>query len=756
MKRLNYWTSILLVLALTAGASAVTKTWNVGTGNWNVSGNWNPSGIPAAADEVKIFKASGKCTIPASYTAVCYRAYVYDATTSSLTVASGGTLNISTGQFVKVGFGSTLGTQDGTMIQAGNVNLTTGTDLYLGDGGASSFATIDGRYYLNSGTLVCDQLRLGERNGFGHLYQAGGSINAAGVVMAYDANADAEISMTGGSMVTGYLEMRKGTFTQAKGAVVSVGATGMSIIATGIYSMQVASTSDFSKITIAGNVTISTGATLVMTPVSGYTAAVGHEMQLFTATGTISGTFTNVPSGWVTELRNSNHELWLRCTAGAPLTAFPGAEGEGRWVTGGRGGDVYHVTNLNDSGAGSLRDGVTSGTGARTIVFDVGGTITLTSKMRFNRNDLTVAGQTAPGMGVLIRNHGGYIGGSNVILRHLRFRPGDADKGPDPDFSDDSLEVKSSNVIVDHASTSWSIDECLSSSQTGFQNITMQYCIAGEGLDQAGLYHGEWNSTYDPGGSGHHSFGGLLKPVEGTSGTSDITVHHSIYLNERNRNPAPGCYVTTQSLKLDFRNNVIYNCYQTGYSSGAADYIQMNYVGNYVIAGPSTNSSWYTRAFESNAECDVRIYQSGNKADGDRDTTRDGSTMTWTNFTGTYTQSGTAFSMEPVTTEAVDTAYANVLAHAGAFWWSRDAVDTRLIGYVSTNGGSIINSQSSVGGYPTITTASRDASFDTDGDGMSNTWESANGTNPSVADNAGDVDGDGWTNLEEYCNSLAQ
>ena len=746
----------LLVLIVAANASAATKTWNKTTGNWNVSGNWTPSGIPTSSDEVKINNSSGKPTIPSGYTAVCYRGYVYNATTPTLTIASGGTLNISA-QFVKVGFGSTANTQDGVCIQNGNVNLTSGADLTLGDGYTSSYSAIDGRYYLNSGTLAVDEIRLGERNAFGHLYQSGGSINASAVTMAYDANADAEVRMTGGTMVTGSLTIRKGTFDLAKSAVVQVGTSGLYVVDSGILEIQIASTSDFSRIqNMTGNVTLASGCTLSIEAVDGYTSVTGHEMKLLSTSGSISGTFTNVPAGWTTELRNSDTELWLVCTAGDPLPAFPGAEGEGKWCAGGRGGDVYHVTNLNDSGSGSLREGVTSGTGARTIVFDVGGTITLASKLRFDRDDLTIAGQTAPGMGVLLRNHGGYIGGNNVILRHLRFRPGDADKGPPPDFSGDSLEVKTSNAIVDHVSASWSIDECLSSAQTKFENITMQYCLIGEGLDQTGLYHDEWNSDYDPGGSGHHSFGGLLKPVEGASGTSDITIHHCIYLCNWNRNPAPGCYVTTQSLKLDFRNNVIYNCRQTGYSSGAADWIQMNYVGNYVIAGPSTHSDWYTRAFDSNAECDVRIYQTGNKADGDRDTTRDGSTMTWSNFTGTHTQLGNPVSMEAVTTEAVDTAYSNVLAHAGAWWWDRDSVDTRLIGYMSSNGGDIIDSQSEVGGYPTITSASRDEYFDTDGDGMSNTWENANGTNPDVADNNGDVDSDGWTNLEEYINSLAQ
>jgi hypothetical protein len=182
----------------------------------------------------------------------------------------------------------------------------------------------------------------------------------------------------------------------------------------------------------------------------------------------------------------------------------------------------------------------------------------------------------------------------------------------------------------------------------------------------------------------------------------------------------------------------------------------MNYVGNYLIAGPNTTSGEESDAFESMAVNDVRIYQSSNKKDPDKDSSHDGVTMTSSSFSGTYTTLGSPASFEAVTTASADDAYTDVLAHAGAFWWSRDSVDTRLVGHVSNRNGGIINSQSSVGGYPSITVNVRDANFDTDGDGMSNAWETANGTNPSVADNNGDVDGDGYTNLEEYINSLAQ
>ena len=200
----------------------------------------------------------------------------------------------------------------------------------------------------------------------------------------------------------------------------------------------------------------------------------------------------------------------------AQVPAFPGAEGEGMYVSGGRGGDVYHVTNLNDSGAGSLRYGLANAPASgRTIVFDVGGMIALSSTLSISRPNITVAGQTAPGIGICLRNYGTGVGAQNIIIRHLRFRPGDANKAP-AGFSGDSLAVSASRVMVDHCSASWGIDECLSSAGSGSYDVTVQHCFITEGLDQSGLYHGEWNTNYNPGGPSHHSMGSLIKPVSGS------------------------------------------------------------------------------------------------------------------------------------------------------------------------------------------------------------------------------------------------
>jgi len=276
-------------------------------------------------------------------------------------------------------------------------------------------------------------------------------------------------------------------------------------------------------------------------------------------------------------------------SAPAQLPAFPGAEGEGMYVTGGRGGDVYHVTNLNDSGAGSLRYGLENAPAAgRTIVFEVGGMITLASTLRFTRPNITLAGQTAPGIGICLRNYGATVSAVNAIIRHLRFRPGDVSKGSPPGFSGDSLSISASRVIADHCSTSWAIDESLSVNANGQSDVTVQNCFIAESLDQTGLYHDAWDANYNPGGPSHHSMGSLIKPVDGSG---QATYHHNFWACNRNRNPAVGTYFATQVFKADIRNNVMYNNYNNGYrSSGLSSRIDLNYVGNYVIAGRVTSS----------------------------------------------------------------------------------------------------------------------------------------------------------------------
>ncbi|MGD9722514.1 MAG: polysaccharide lyase family 1 protein [Pirellulales bacterium] len=436
--------------------------------------------------------------------------------------------------------------------------------------------------------------------------------------------------------------------------------------------------------------------------------------------------------------------------ADAQLPAFPGAEGEGRFTSGGRGGDVYHVTNLNDSGPGSLRQGLATAFSPRTIVFDVGGSIHLESDLSVTNANVTIAGETAPAQGIALVDRGLGINAPNVIMRHVRVRPGDAAKGPAATngFNGDAISIWRSDVILDHVSASWGIDENLSIAGNGTRRVTVQYSTISEGLSQTGLWHGELNADYNPGGPESHSMGSLIKP---TDGNGIVTFHHNLWSNNGNRNPAIGNYSDDDTLKVDLRNNVLFNNRANGYSSGESERIDLNYVGNYVIAGPDTSLSNSFVAFRAAAANNVRIYSADNKIDGNRNGVLDDMAASVLYIQGDYTKSNAPFSMAPVTTQSPDAAYAGVLAGAGAFPWNRDSVDARLVAEVILQDGQIINSQSQVGGYPDLPTYFRAANWDTDLDGMPNWWEEiVAGLNENAADNNGDLDGDGYTNLEEY------
>ena len=418
--------------------------------------------------------------------------------------------------------------------------------------------------------------------------------------------------------------------------------------------------------------------------------------------------------------------LTIYAPGAQPLAAFPGAEGAGANAKGGRGGDVYHVTNLNDAGAGSLREGIRTAAGPRTIVFDVAGTIHLATRLNVNKSFLTLAGQTAPGDGVTIAGHSTVVSGNNVVLRYLRFRMGDLNC---PAVQDDALWVdRTSDVILDHVSASWSVDETLSVTESN--RVSVQWSFITESMK---------NSCHE---KGAHGYGSLIR-----YGAGQVSYHHNLYAHHDSRNPRVG-----DNIGLDFVNNVIYNWGGESTYSGPADEgsPRVNYVGNYLVAGPLTASS-KLRAFSSGGAT-TQIYQSNNLLDGDKDGVRDGVNNEWSMFIGSYTKREPArFEFAQVNTHDAATAYELVLKTAGNSL-RRDSVDERVAGEVRSETGRHINSQTEVGGYPTLNPGP--ALNDADNDGIPDEWESSHGLNPTDAADGRATAAGGYTNLELYLNDL--
>jgi pectin methylesterase-like acyl-CoA thioesterase len=422
-------------------------------------------------------------------------------------------------------------------------------------------------------------------------------------------------------------------------------------------------------------------------------------------------------------------------TIKSTVKAFPTAEGAGAYSIGGRGGDIYRVTNLNDSGAGSLRSGIQTATGPRTIVFDVSGTIYLNSRLTINKSFITIAGQTAPGDGITIAGWTTTVDNAqHVIIRYIRFRSGDIRCANG--MEGDSLWVdKSRDVMIDHVSASWSIDESLSVTES--DRVTVQWSFITESL----------NVSCHP--EGRHGYGSLIR-----YGNGRVSFHHNLFAHHYSRNPRVGDNIT-----LDFVNNVLYDWgNDASYSGNASEGItKVNYVGNYIVAGPNTPANRRTRAFNGGS-VNTWIYQAGNLQDGNVNGVRDGTNTGWSMFVGSYTQqsvpldlSGNApeNSLIDIMTDDAQTAYNRVLQLGGSSV-RRDSVDARVVSDVMNETGALINSQNEVGGYPALNSAP--APTDTDGDGMPDNWETMNGLNPNDPNDAAMVNGSGYTNLETYLN----
>ncbi len=486
------------------------------------------------------------------------------------------------------------------------------------------------------------------------------------------------------------------------------------------------------------------------------------------------------------------------------VPAFPGAEGHGRYVTGGRGGKIVHVTNLNNSGTGSLRAAV-SGNDKKIVVFDVSGIIALSAELIIGDNT-TIAGQTAPTPGITVR-YFTMRPGNNNIIRFIRFRRGE-EKNVN-DGADATWQRNKTNIIFDHCSFSWSIDEIASFYDN--RSFTMQWCTLGEALANPGHTKGE------------HSYGGIW-------GGKGASFHHNFLCHMQNRAPrfcgaryAWEGYDKTkyanpiQAEIVDFRNCVMYNWGNGNGCYGGTGGGQINIVNNYYKAGPGTaNKTRVTQvsvANSSNAEDSPymgyasRYYINGNyvaaaKVPQNYDwkgvifdsglTTIDGEQcipddkhLYGDNVTYYKNSAGKDFvrvkmdspvEKGTVTTHSAETAYEKVLSYCGASLY-RDNVDARYMEEAANGTTTYIGSATKTGDGKTVVhragiidyvkdqgeyvleTGSREAGFDSDNDGMADAWETANGLNPNDASDAKTytLDSKGWyTNLEVYCNALVE
>jgi pectate lyase len=395
-------------------------------------------------------------------------------------------------------------------------------------------------------------------------------------------------------------------------------------------------------------------------------------------------------------------------SAVAETPAFPGAQGFGATATGGRGGPVYHVTTLGDSGAGSLRDAASQP--GRTIIFDVGGCINLSSELRV-AGDTTIAGQTAPGGGIAIYGQPVSLSNAkNIILRHLRIRQG-VNSNPKKSAL---MMSQSSGILLDHCSIEWGRWDTVDMGEGA--NITLQNCIIGEGISP-------------------QRFGCLCQ-------SDYVTFSHDLWISNHSRNPKAKGHV-------QYIDNVLYN-YGIGLVGGhsAADHFD-DVINNYFIKGPSSGSS-FTGEFTATD----KVFQSGNFADLDRDGQLNGRPVAAGEFVNATIVPAPFFKpVFPVTVDDARSAVRIALSTVGASLL-RDAVDTRLISELASFGasGKVISDPAEAGGPGQI--SGGEAPKDSDGDGLPDYWELATGSDPKVADSNKSA-ASGYTLLEEYLNWLA-
>jgi hypothetical protein len=474
--------------------------------------------------------------------------------------------------------------------------------------------------------------------------------------------------------------------------------------------------------------------------------------------------------------------------ANAAPPAFPGAVGQGAAATGGRGGDLYHVTVLEDYNPdkgeekilGSFRHALRSATGPRTIVFDVSGAIALKSPLEIRKPDLTIAGQTSPG-GLTVWGYPTEISAENVIIRYLRFRTGDFNaRGRKTPGGAGDMDAGSANavnvgrarrVILDHVSASWGLDETLS--VTMCRDVTIQNSIIAESLHE----------SLHP--KGPHGFGSLIRgeltAKDQEVGVGGYTLFRNLWAHHMARNPSIG---GQQSLKrgqsesergrtdVNLVNNVVYDWGgQATHRSELGD-VRINMIGNVYICGPAKKANYF---FRENTGGRSIVYQRGNWNDLDQDPEHDGELVTTKEqILKAFRDFGDGDELlwegEPLgfynglarTILPANEAYHAVIKSSGVSLW-RDAVDQRVIGSVAARTGKLINSQEefrrpdgALPGIDDLPVSTRPESFDADRDGMADEFERSHGLDPTDPDdrNGTGLDREGYTNLEVYLNGL--
>lgn len=429
--------------------------------------------------------------------------------------------------------------------------------------------------------------------------------------------------------------------------------------------------------------------------------------------------------------------------------AFKGAEGYGRFARGGRGGKVVHVTNLNDSGAGSLREAVNNDIGPRTIVFDVGGVIKLESRLVVNQPYVTIAGQTAPGKGITITAAPIGLTGNDGIIRFLRVRVGAG-------RTYDGMGLTGANhSIIDHCSISWTIDEAFSS--RGAHHISLQNTLISEALNVAD--HGKYEK-------------GKMHGYAATIGGDIGSFHHNLLAHNYGRNWSIGGGLNGNGAyggKLDIRNNVVYNWGRRTTDGGANE---VNFVNNYYKPGKATEVFYALKAQHEGVGSGMqRYYFAGNVMPGYFDEKNQEQGRAVQGKVDYETFVNQEFFPSYVTTQSAKDAYKRVLSDVGANQPVFDYHDLRIIKetqegtftYKGSKSGiaGMIDTQADVGGLEDYPTVKRESNWDSDGDGLPDWWETTHNLNPKSAngdfsDSNADVNKDGFTNLDDYLQWMAE